>query len=52
MNDKYFDQILGIQKDLTTERVQKLTKNFLDAYIKELPKKIWQRIKESVSNWK
>jgi len=38
MKDKHFDQILGIQKDLTTEQERKLTKNILDAYIKELPK--------------
>lgn len=38
MKNKYFDQILGSQKDETTNQDKKLTKNILDAYIKELPK--------------
>jgi plasmid maintenance system antidote protein VapI len=38
MKNKYFDHILGKQKDNTSEQDQKLTKNILDAYIKELPK--------------
>lgn len=38
MKDKYFDHILGKQKDKTTDKERKLTKNILDAYIKELPK--------------
>ena len=38
MTSKYFDHILGKQKDDTSEQDQKLTKNILDAYIKELPK--------------
>ena len=38
MKDKYFDQILGSQKDKTTNQDKNLTKNILDAYIKELPK--------------
>ena len=38
MKDKYFDQILGNQKDLTTDQDRKLTINILDAYIKEMPK--------------
>ena len=38
MKNKYFDQILGSQKDKTTNQDKKLTKNILDAYIKELPK--------------
>ena len=38
MKNKYFDQILGSQKDDTTNQAKKLTKNILDAYIKELPK--------------
>ncbi len=44
MKDKYFDHILGTQKDLTTDQERKLTKNILDAYIKELPK---QEIEEN-----
>ncbi len=39
MKNKYFDQILGTQKDETTSQDKKLTKNILDAYIKEVPKK-------------
>ena len=39
MKNKYFDHILGAQKDETTDQEKKLTKNILDAYIKELPKK-------------
>jgi len=38
MKDKYFDQLIGTQKDETTDQDRKLTKNILDAYIKELPK--------------
>jgi len=38
MKNKYFDQILGTQKDQTTDEDRKLTKNILDAYIKEIPK--------------
>jgi len=38
MKNKYFDHILGKQKDDTSKQDQKLTKNILDAYIKELPK--------------
>jgi len=38
MKNKYFDHILGNQKDDTSEQDQKLTMNILDAYIKELPK--------------
>jgi plasmid maintenance system antidote protein VapI len=38
MKDKYFDQLIGTQKDLTTDQDRQLTKNILDAYIKELPK--------------
>lgn len=37
MNDKYFDHILGIQKDKTSDEEVKLTKTILDAYIKEQP---------------
>jgi len=37
MTNKYFDHILGKQKDDTSEQEKKLTKNILDAYIKELP---------------
>jgi len=38
MKNKYFDHILGKQKDDTTSEEKKLTKNILDAYIKEMPK--------------
>ena len=38
MKNKYFDQILGSQKDETTKQEKQLTKNILDAYIKEVPK--------------
>lgn len=38
MSNKYFDQILGQQTDSTSSQEQKLTKNILDAYIRELPK--------------
>ena len=38
MKNKYFDHILGNQKDDTTSQEKKLTKSILDAYIKELPK--------------
>ena len=38
MSNKYFDQLIGTQKDKTTDKDRKLTKNILDAYIKELPK--------------
>ena len=38
MKNKYFDHILGLQKDETTAQERKLTKSILDAYIKELPK--------------
>lgn len=38
MKDKYFDHILGNQKDSTSDQDKKLTKNILDAYIKEIPK--------------
>lgn len=38
MKNKYFDHILGKQKDDTTDKERKLTKNILDAYIRELPK--------------
>jgi plasmid maintenance system antidote protein VapI len=38
MKKKYFDQRLGTQKDETSIQEKKLTKNILDAYIKELPK--------------
>jgi len=38
MKNKYFDHILGKQKDDTSEQDKKSTKKILDAYIKELPK--------------
>lgn len=38
MKNKYFDQILGKQRNDTTSEEKKLTKNILDAYIKEIPK--------------
>lgn len=38
MKNKHFDHILGKQKDEISEQDRKLTKNILDAYIKELPK--------------
>ena len=38
MKNKYFDHILGSQKEETTNKDKKLTKNILDAYIKDLPK--------------
>lgn len=38
MKNKYFDQILGSQKDETTNQDKQLTKNILDAYVKEVPK--------------
>lgn len=38
MKDKYFDQLIGTQKDQTTDQDRQLTKNILDAYIKGLPK--------------
>lgn len=38
MKNKYFDQILGTQKDNTSDQDKKITKNILDAYIKDLPK--------------
>lgn len=37
MKNKYFDHILGKQKDDTSNEDRKITKNILDAYIKELP---------------
>jgi len=37
MEDKYFDQILGSQNDKTTLEEIKLTKQILDAHIKEQP---------------
>jgi len=40
MNDKYFDHILGNQKDETTSDDKKITKRILDAYIKEQPTKV------------
>lgn len=39
MKNEYFDHILGKQKDDTSDQDRKLTKNIIDAYIKELPKK-------------
>lgn len=44
MKNKYFDHQLGTQKDETTLQEKKLTKNILDAYIKELPK---EQLKEN-----
>jgi plasmid maintenance system antidote protein VapI len=38
MKNKYFDHLLGKQKDDTSSQDRKLTKNILDAYLKELPK--------------
>lgn len=38
MKNKYFDHILGKQKENVTSEDKKLTKNILDAYIKEIPK--------------
>ena len=38
MNNRYFDQLQGTQSDKTSSQDKKLTKNILDAYIKELPK--------------
>jgi len=38
MKNKYFDHVLGKQKDDTSNQDRKLTQNILDAYIKELPK--------------
>jgi len=38
MKNKYFDHILGKQKEDMTISEKKLTQNILDAYIKELPK--------------
>jgi len=38
MKNKYFDHIIGKQKDDISSQEKKLTKNILDAYIKELPK--------------
>jgi len=38
MKNKYFDHILGKQKDSTKNEYKSLTKNILDALIKDLPK--------------
>ncbi len=39
MKNKYFDHLLGSQNDESTDQEKRLTKNILDAYINELPKK-------------
>jgi plasmid maintenance system antidote protein VapI len=38
MDNKHFDHLIGTQKDETTSQDKKLTKNIIDAYVKELPK--------------
>jgi len=38
MKNNYFDHLLGVQKEKTTAQDKKLSKNILDAYIKELPR--------------
>ncbi len=38
MKNIYFDHVLGNQKDGTTDKDRRLTKNILDAYIKDIPK--------------
>lgn len=37
MKNRHFDQLLGSQRDKASAQDKKLTKNILDAYIKELP---------------